>query len=722
MDPIAHAAEQQRRASLQVEAETRSPPRPVEDEDEGSEWAAPLARDVPASPEAQRQRPGPQSSVSGVSTVTAGSGASCSPMYKVDHIGRHMRSSKLRHAWTLYLPGEPGEVKVELEHSRFSGKKKVLVDGQVVFTTKESRLKWSWEHPRSKVLISLVSENGNHSLSYKEPPPCPKSTSQNPTDDHDNSSLEAVSPREASTSPSLPPRTISFPDCLGETSQSTLQTSQTDVLQASQIQAQAVASDEVCVETARLHAMLGIRDAQIAALQVELRRQSLEASIGVPDSLASTLPVADSEVRLDLGQQLLLLHVERQQQQQQQQQQHQQHGHEHLQLQQPQQPEQAVRQAADAQAHLQQRQQPDAGPRQTQYLVAELQPPSPGPAANSTLPTTSSPQHAAPAGAQKELLAAPCVPGSGRPEAPAMPELQRVPDCWDPLDDEELDVSRKHGPGAQVRGSPGSGSSVAVTPPRPQQAAPTPKSTPASSWRGGTPRREQVEVRVETVMTPMAADCRLRGRAGSMPPPYSSPLMPSPQQAGGARSSGRPGRLLSVPPPPRSLSQTPQGWRVVGLPGPPVRGVTTPRRDTLVQVRRSLTPGPVLRSPSSGPSHLSRVALPGPPSTYAGPPGRSTPQMVPRALPQGVGSLQLMWQPRAIQQGPGHAQVVPNWHVPAPGQPQPGLWAPNVFLPPPQPGPQHILPAPRQHQAPGTVYPHGGSGIPAHLVPQQVSI
>ena len=33
-----------------------------------------------------------------------------SPQYQVDHIGRHMKSSKLRHAWTFFL--EATELKV----------------------------------------------------------------------------------------------------------------------------------------------------------------------------------------------------------------------------------------------------------------------------------------------------------------------------------------------------------------------------------------------------------------------------------------------------------------------------------------------------------------------------------------------------------------------------------------------------------------------------------
>ena len=90
-----------------------------------------------------------------------------SPSYKVDHIGRTVKSTKLRHAWTLHL-GET-EVKIELEHSRLSGKKKVLVDGKLLFSTTERHLNWCWEHPASKARINLISENGKHLLRCEEP-------------------------------------------------------------------------------------------------------------------------------------------------------------------------------------------------------------------------------------------------------------------------------------------------------------------------------------------------------------------------------------------------------------------------------------------------------------------------------------------------------------------------------------------------------------------------
>uniref|UniRef100_A0A7S1EYG3 Uncharacterized protein n=1 Tax=Noctiluca scintillans TaxID=2966 RepID=A0A7S1EYG3_NOCSC len=86
--------------------------------------------------------------------------------YRCEPVGRRMRSTKLRHAWMLRL-GEQ-ETRIELVHSKLSGKKQVLVDGEEVFTTRQRCLDWSWEHT-SQVRISLRSENGNPELWCKEP-------------------------------------------------------------------------------------------------------------------------------------------------------------------------------------------------------------------------------------------------------------------------------------------------------------------------------------------------------------------------------------------------------------------------------------------------------------------------------------------------------------------------------------------------------------------------
>lgn len=49
-------------------------------------------------------------------------------------------------------------LQVELEHSRFSGKKKVFVDGKLALSTTAKQLSWCYEHPNSKAKIKLDSE------------------------------------------------------------------------------------------------------------------------------------------------------------------------------------------------------------------------------------------------------------------------------------------------------------------------------------------------------------------------------------------------------------------------------------------------------------------------------------------------------------------------------------------------------------------------------------
>eukprot|EP00929_Paragymnodinium_shiwhaense_P084044 TRINITY_DN44921_c0_g1_i1.p1 TRINITY_DN44921_c0_g1~~TRINITY_DN44921_c0_g1_i1.p1 ORF type:complete len:958 (-),score=179.08 TRINITY_DN44921_c0_g1_i1:73-2946(-) len=64
-------------------------------------------------------------------------------VYHCEPVGKRMRSTKLRHAWTLF-PGQPGETLVELVHSRVTGKKQAI--------------------------IKLQSENGQHRLLCGEEP------------------------------------------------------------------------------------------------------------------------------------------------------------------------------------------------------------------------------------------------------------------------------------------------------------------------------------------------------------------------------------------------------------------------------------------------------------------------------------------------------------------------------------------------------------------------
>jgi len=105
--------------------------------------------------------------------------ASHTAMYRCDPIGRRMRGSKLRHAWTLHLTGETQETTIELMHSRGTGKKEVRVDGKVMFSTKERCLDWYWVHSASQARISLHSDNGNHQLLCDDPQrePAPTSSS-----------------------------------------------------------------------------------------------------------------------------------------------------------------------------------------------------------------------------------------------------------------------------------------------------------------------------------------------------------------------------------------------------------------------------------------------------------------------------------------------------------------------------------------------------------------
>lgn len=104
-------------------------------------------------------------------------------------------------------------VEVELEHSRFSGKKKVFVDGKLALSTTAKQLSWFYEHPNSKAKIKLESENGRHSLRCRE---AEKSiqlstaleNAQSPMDEQLERCDSIRSPRSCISSSQLPGRTV----------------------------------------------------------------------------------------------------------------------------------------------------------------------------------------------------------------------------------------------------------------------------------------------------------------------------------------------------------------------------------------------------------------------------------------------------------------------------------------------------------------------------------
>jgi len=189
------------------------------------------------------------------------------------------------------------------------------------------------------------------------------------------------------------------------------------------------------------------------------------------------------------------------------------------------------------------------------FLIAEL-PTQPVPRLGEAF---TPPQRARPASGN----VSPGVGGSTSEPTPAGKAPTQENPGWDDIDHEELDVTRRH-----VAGSSGAASTAAALASADGSAAESPESRPSPAMprykEVATPRRyPAVAVQVEAVETP-----RVRGRAGSMPPAYA--FLPS-RHHGSSCSSGRPERLLSVPPAPRSSSvHTPQRtpWRLQGWPAP----------------------------------------------------------------------------------------------------------------------------------------------------------
>eukprot|EP00747_Dinoflagellata_sp_TGD_P167442 gnl/TRDRNA2_/TRDRNA2_191871_c0_seq1.p1 gnl/TRDRNA2_/TRDRNA2_191871_c0~~gnl/TRDRNA2_/TRDRNA2_191871_c0_seq1.p1 ORF type:complete len:673 (-),score=73.03 gnl/TRDRNA2_/TRDRNA2_191871_c0_seq1:60-2078(-) len=88
------------------------------------------------------------------------SGSSCASvsLYRREGVGRRFTSTKLRHSWDLLI-GCDG-LRLEVLHSRLSGKKQVFLDGKLVFQTRQRNLSWSVAHP-SGTQISLTSKGGS---------------------------------------------------------------------------------------------------------------------------------------------------------------------------------------------------------------------------------------------------------------------------------------------------------------------------------------------------------------------------------------------------------------------------------------------------------------------------------------------------------------------------------------------------------------------------------
>lgn len=205
-----------------------------------------------------------------------------SPSYQVDRIGRHMRSSKLRHMWTLYLEGEPRETVVELQHSKLTGKKKVLLDGKVVFTTSDRSLRWSWEHTPSQSRVSLHSESGHHELRCEGPGQDATESDFEPSAGRQRLRVGCGKVfRSCGSGPFTPREQIQSRQCHRSCSPELREHVQNSDGQATRFE-----------ENVRLQALVGMRDAQIAALQNQLRSCGRDVDF-YPDPVQDLVPPAE---------------------------------------------------------------------------------------------------------------------------------------------------------------------------------------------------------------------------------------------------------------------------------------------------------------------------------------------------------------------------------------------------------------------------------------------
>lgn len=463
-----------------------------------------------------------------------------SPSYKVDHIGRHVRSSKLRHAWTLHLAGEPRETTVELQHSKFTGKKKVLLDGKVVFTTKDRCLRWCWEHAPSQTRVSLRSENGTHDLTCESPgQELQAGTGAALGSPHrqDCDRERSAGTSRARTGGSRGRRSITRSGHRRGRRSCSREGAGADAEELAAGAGGGEAAVARAAENARLQSLIDAREAQIAVLQGQLRQCGCETE-GCPEQLEAFAPAPPA-------------------------------------LEQP-------------------------GRRVQQAVLPEATPaPVIFPAPVATAPA--SPRR--PSG-QLAVASSPAAASSvaSAPTALVCQEAHQaqLAPLWDPLEGEELDVTRRHGPWiSPVQRAP---EAITQQAQQPESARIAQAVAVARTLAPLAATRELVAVPVETVASPRAVACAHRPVASNScaGKPGCSPVSAHRGGSGSVPPGERMARIVSVPErlvlvshgSPPSVQQgmarratTPrpphlQGW----APGAPQRSPTP--------VRRSLTPAP----------------------------------------------------------------------------------------------------------------------------------
>jgi len=560
-----------------------------------------------------------------------------SPSYKVDHIGRTVKSTKLRHAWTLYLC--EAEVKVELEHSRLTGKKKVLVDGKLLFSTTDKNLHWCWEHPDSKARITLNSENGKHVLRCEEPE-IAKDAIEGESDRYPAVELSSLAPETCVTEPLLEEASMQGEEAADNelfssgysdspvrqnlaskyaNCENDLQDYDAEIAEEAKPSVPSYlvtrpqrkgALQEISAETARLNALLGVKDAQIAALQDELRRCAVGREASGP---IEAVPTLEMEVTVPVP----------------------------------------------------------VSP------IQRLEGPSPSPQPSPQLPP---PQLVASVASEHFLVAElPSTPvlypkaanGDSQGSAPRTVSLVQMlasvvqAKAVNPLDQEELDVTHRRGPAAAHPAHPAHPAHLAPAPGAQaciQGACMTPpQPSPFLVQRYvSTPRRCAGPVQGSAAAAEQRVGDGARGRAGSMPPVHWASPGPAWHVEPNARSSGRHGRSSAPPQNARSVSVQPQPcWSQRSrTPGRATRSIT-PRRDA--RQTQAQPQAPVFQMPPTR-------AVPAVPALQGCPPP---------------------WQPLPHWAGPnpcstpGHGLHGPG---PGPGPGHPGL-LPAVLLGPQVQGP-----------------------------------
>lgn len=123
---------------------------------------------VPANIAREPQAVDPASDNLSLASFASSDTVSSVSTYQCESVGKRISSTKLHHTWVLNLGNDSREARIEILHSRVTGRKRVLLNGQQVFCTRKRHLSWFHKH-ECGAEIELRSDGNGYQISCNDP-------------------------------------------------------------------------------------------------------------------------------------------------------------------------------------------------------------------------------------------------------------------------------------------------------------------------------------------------------------------------------------------------------------------------------------------------------------------------------------------------------------------------------------------------------------------------